>query len=240
MKQHLLSVFTGLALAGTLFLSPATLRAQDDKKEEKKEEKPAEEGKKNEEKKEGEDRELSDEEQEKLQAEQEAEELAKIKKMLEVFKSLEGEWVGEEKVEYNNDLPGQETKKAVTWKDEWKGFFSDAGRYFKMTGKTDGKIKSTYEWTVTYDADNEEYRAWSFGSNGWGEYTGELADDGKAVSWLKIREGDEIDIEDTFELRADGNKCSASGETLLVTKDGKKKVNYAKQSSSYTRRKIEI
>ena len=112
-----------------------------------------EEGKKEDDKDE-EQRELTEEEQEKLQAEQEAEELAKIKKMLDVFKPLEAEWVGEEKVEYNSELPGQENKKAVTWKDEWKGFYTDAGRYFKMTGKTDGKIKSTYEWTGSDDSDN--------------------------------------------------------------------------------------
>lgn len=169
----------------------------------------------------------------------EATETAEIKEKLAVFKSLEGEWTGEEKIEYNPELR-RDGKAIVKWKDEWKGFYTNEGRYFEMTGQTKGEVASTYHWYVTYDTENSEFRAWSFGSNGWGEYSGQLSDDHKAVLWEKTKEGEEVDIADTFELRADGDKCTASGETKIVSKDGRNSRNYAKQSSSYTRKKIEI
>lgn len=169
----------------------------------------------------------------------EKEELAAINAKLAVFKSLEGEWTGEEKIEYNPELR-KDDKTEVKWKDEWKGFFTNEGRYFEMTGKTKGEVESTYHWYVTYDVQNEEFRAWSFGSNGWGEYTGQLTDDNKAVLWEKNKEGEQVDISDTFELRAKGDKCTATGETKIVSKDGRISRNYAKQNSSYTRKKIEI
>jgi hypothetical protein len=162
-----------------------------------------------------------------------------IREKLSVFKALEGEWIGEEVISYNAELRN-DGKTEVRWKDEWKGFYTNEDRYFEMTGKTKGDVDSTYHWYVTYDTENEEYRAWSFGSNGWGEYKGQLADDGKAVTWEKRREGEQVDIEDTFELRATGDKCKASGETKIVSKDGSISRNYATQKSSYTRKKIEI
>lgn len=170
---------------------------------------------------------------------EEAAEMAEINEKMAVFKTLEGEWAGEEKIEYNPEFR-LDGKKGVNWKDEWKGFYTNDGRYFEMTGRTKGEVNSTYHWYVTYDTENNEFRAWSFGSNGWGEYSGQLTDDRKAVLWEKSREGEQADINDTFELRADGDKCTASGETKLVSKDGRTSRNYAKQSSSYTRKKIEI
>jgi hypothetical protein len=171
----------------------------------------------------------------------EKEEAAKLKKMMAVFKSLEGEWVGKEKIDYNNELPGFKNKPDVEWNDEWKGFYTQNGRYFEMTGKTDGEMASTYHWYVTYDAGDEEYRAWSFGSTGYSEFSGELSDDGKSVLWTKFTDGGVNNLEDTFELRADGNKCKASGEMNIVSPDNEEvKINFYKQSSSYTRKKVEI
>ncbi len=163
-----------------------------------------------------------------------------IKEKLAVFKTLEGEWVGEETIDYNPEFRKPGAPETVKWKDEWKGFFTNDSRYFEMTGKTSGEVTSTYHWYVTYDNENEEYRAWSFGSNGWGEYKGQLTDDGKAVLWEKSREGESVDITDTFQLRGKGDKCTAAGETKIVSKDGSVSRNYAKQHSLYTRKKIEI
>ena len=172
--------------------------------------------------------------------EAEAKQSADIKAKLAVFKSLEGEWVGEETIDYNEEMRRPEAPKTVKWKDEWKGFFTNDSRYFEMTGKTSGSVNSTYHWYVTYDTENEEYRAWSFGSNGWGEYSGQLTDDGKAVHWEKSREGENMDMTDTFELRGKGDKCTAAGETKFTSKDGSISQVYAKQHSLYTRKKIEI
>jgi hypothetical protein len=178
-----------------------------------------------------------------LEAEEKAaekEEADTITAKLAVFKTLEGEWVGEESIDYNPEFRKPGAPETVSWKDEWKGFYTNENRYFEMTGKTAGKVNSTYHWYVTYDTQGEEYRAWSFGSNGWGEYKGQLTDDGKAVRWEKSREGDSVDINDTFELRGKGDKCTASGDTKIASKDGSVSRNYAKQHSIYTRKKIEI
>ncbi len=176
------------------------------------------------------------------QAEQEAEtkEAADVKEKLAVFKTLEGEWIGEESIDYNPDFRKPNAPNKTSWKDEWKGFYTNDSRYFEMTGKTSGKISSTYHWYVTYDTSNEEYRAWSFGSSGWGEYKGHLTDDGKAVLWEKGREMENADMAETFELRAKGDQCTANGETKVVSKDGSVSQNYAKQHSKYIRKKISI
>lgn len=230
MKTSILSRIFAFALCCSLF--PAALRAQNAKpdapeSEKKEAPEPAEK-----EQKDGD----GEAQQEKNR---EAAEMAEINKKMAVFKSLEGEWTGEEKIVYNKELR-RDGKEEVKWKDEWKGFYTNEGRYFEMTGKTKGEVNSTYHWYVTYDTENSEFRAWSFGSNGWGEYTGQLADDNKAVVWEKSKEGEEVDISDTFELRANGDECKANGETKIVSKDGRLSRNYAKQSSSYTRKKIEI
>ena len=233
MKISLLS--RTLTLVVCCALAPLALIAQDAKPAE--DAKPAAEPEK---KEEAPPAEAEDKDAEaKQDKEREAVEMAEINKKMAVFKSLEGEWTGEEKIVYNKELR-RDGKEEVKWKDEWKGFYTNEGRYFEMTGKTKGEVTSTYHWYVTYDTENSEFRAWSFGSNGWGEYTGQLADDSKAVVWEKSKEGEEVDVSDTFELRANGDECKANGETKIVSKDGRLSRNYAKQSSSYTRKKIEI
>jgi hypothetical protein len=221
MNRQLLTIAAALVFGSLSSISP--LCAQDADKDTKPEPKA-----------ESQDNADSEETAEEKAAEQKETEALRAK--LAVFKSLEGEWIGEEAVDYNPEF----RKESVKWKDEWKGFFTNEGRYFEMTGKTAGKVNSTYHWYVTYDTENEEYRAWSFGSNGWGEYKGQLTEDGKAVLWEKSREGESVDISDTFELRGKGDKCTASGETKIVSKDGSVSRNYAKQHSLYTRKKISI
>ena len=226
MKSKLLTLTLALIFAN--IIAPNFVSAQDADKEAKPEPK----------------EEATDEDEAKQQAEEEKEaekqDAAAIKEKLAVFKSLEGEWVGEETIDYNPEFRKPGAPETVKWKDEWKGFFTNDSRYFEMVGKTAGQVVSTYHWYVTYDNENEEYRAWSFGSNGWGEYKGQLADDGKAVLWEKSREGESVDITDTFQLRGKGDKCTAAGETKIVSKDGSVSRNYAKQHSLYTRKKIEI
>lgn len=230
MKTKFLSLTLGLLMAGTF--SPVNGFAQDADKDKDKKPEAEEKG----------DNSAEEEDEDSPEAEKKAaeEDLAIIKSKLEVFKTLEGEWTGREQVSYTGELRKDGKDKVVKWKDEWKGFFTNAGRYFEMTGKTEGEVESTYHWKVTYDTDKEEYRAWSFGSNGFGEYTGQLTDDGKAVLWENHKEGDAIDIHDTFELRAKGDKCTATGETKFVSKDGQNSRTYANQNSIYTRKKIEI
>lgn len=234
MRKTILPIFLGLAAAG--WLGMQSICAQDAPKkgpnniEEAEEEKPKA-------KPEAEESEKSEAEQEKEAMEKE---LAQVRKMLAVFRTLEGEWTGTEKIEYNHEIEDFKDRKAKTWHDEWKGFYTQEGRFFEMTGKTDGDMVTTYHWYVTYETEAKEYRAWNFGTTGFSEYVGELSDDGKAVVWSKTTEGAQMSIEDTFELRADGNRCSAKGETRFVSKDGQTSIDYAKQSSSYTRKKIEI
>jgi hypothetical protein len=226
MKIHPISrpLWLTLTLTASLLISfPSSVQAQE---EEKKPAAPEEQ-----------DDGKSDEQKEK---EAQEKDLKQVRKMLQVFRSLEGEWTGSEKITYNKELPALKDKKEKEWKDEWKGFYTQDGRFFEMTGKSDGDLSSTYHWYVTYDSENEEYRAWNFGSHGFSEYTGELSDDGKAVVWSKVSEGEEVDVEDTFELRGDGNRCTAKGETKIISKDGRTTVNYAEQNSTYTRKKIEI
>jgi hypothetical protein len=225
MKRHLLPFAAALILCSIPSLSP--LSAQDAEKEAK----PAPKA---------ETQESSESEESAEEKAAEQKETATLQAKLAVFKSLEGEWIGEEAVDYNPEFRKEGAPASVKWKDEWKGFFTNEGRYFEMTGKTAGKVNSTYHWYVTYDTENEEYRAWSFGSNGWGEYKGQLTDDGKAVLWEKSREGESVDISDTFELRGKGDKCTASGETKIISKDGSVSRNYAKQHSLYIRKKISI
>lgn len=232
--------FTLTCLLGLiLHFQSASLFAQDEKPKPAAEEPDKEKPKTREAPKKEQAKEDADQAEEQAEADLEKAETAAIAAKLSVFKSLEGEWTGEEKIEYNEQLYKGKNN-VVKWKDEWKGFFTNKGRYFEMTGKTKGDVESTYHWYVTYDTQNEEFRAWSFGSNGWGEYVGQLTDDSKAVLWEKNREGEEVDITDTFELRATGDKCTASGETKIVSKDGRISRNYAKQNSSYTRKQIEI
>jgi hypothetical protein len=216
MKIRLLAPLFAIGLG--FALQPAVVFAQDQQPEV--EEKSAEEHKADDEKAEKEDKE-------------------KVTKMMKVFKALEGEWTGKEKVEYNNEIPGQKNKPDAAWDDTWKGFFTQNGRYFEMEGATSGALASTYKWVVTYDSGDDIYKAWSFGTTGFSEYTGELSDDKKSVIWTSFREGENFDMEDTFEFQVDGNSCKASGENVLKFSNGGT-INYSTHTSSYTRKKVEI
>jgi hypothetical protein len=120
------------------------------------------------------------EEFKKRMKEEEKESNATIRKMLRVFKPLEGEWTGTEKVEHV-EKPFQPLDKE--WKDEWKGFFTVDGRYFEMTGQTSGEETTTYRWVCTWDVKEEQYKAWYFGETSQTLYTGDLSKDGKYVIW---------------------------------------------------------
>jgi hypothetical protein len=249
MKSKPLSVIAAFLTAS--LLAGMAVSAQDKKEESKPKEEKAEESKKEEakeEKKEENQEEESAEEDEQNPSAEELEKQSKeakekdkatLAKMMAVFKSLEGEWIGQEKVDYNEQFPGNKNRKDISWDDEWKGFYTQEGRYFEMTGKTSNGEDSTYHWYVTFDSDDDIYRAWNFGTGGYGEFTGELSDDGKSVIWTRLSSGEMTNVEDTFELRAEGGKCKAKGEVNLVSPGGDK-LNYSKQSSSYTRKKLEI
>ncbi len=182
----------------------------------------------------------SKEDHEKEDAESEQKDKETTVKMMKVFKALEGEWKGKETVDYNNELPGMKNKPDMEWEDTWRGFYTQGGRYFEMEGETKGKLASTYRWMVTYDSGEETYRAWSFGSTGFSQYDGELSKDGKSVVWTHTNEMEAMDVKDTFEFRVDGNSCEASGETLLMSKDGENSQSYSEHKSTYTRKKVEI
>jgi hypothetical protein len=221
-------LFPVLALALGIGFAPFSL-AQDEKKDNNEDEEELQ----GIEEKSAEDHEKEDEESE-------AKDKEETIKMMKVFKSLEGEWTGKEVVDYNNDLPGLKNKPDKEWNDTWKGFFTQEGRYFEMTGATTGKMASTYHWTVTYDSNDNEFKAWSFGSTGYSEYEGELSDDGKSVKWSHSNELEIMDVEDTFEFRVDGNSCKAKGETTLISKDGSNSQTYSTHTSTYTRKKVEL
>ncbi len=154
---------------------------------------------------------------------------AAVQKMLKVFKPLEGEWTGTEKVEHS-----EETLKPLDkeWKDEWKGFFSMEGTYFEMNGKTQGEDPTEYRWICTWDESEETYKAWYFGVNGQTLYIGELSEDGKHVIWTT--ESEENNSSTKFTMIADGDRVKCNGKDLLNGRI------WSRQTSSYTRKKVAI
>lgn len=210
MKSRLLSLLTS-ALAATFLIAAPAAFAQDEKDDQ--EEAPP----------------FNAEEFKKRMKEQEKEAKETVHKMLKVFKPLEGEWTGTEKIEHT-----EEPLKALDkeWKDEWKGFFTMEGTYFEMTGKTQGDESTEYRWICTWDVSEETYKAWYFGVNGQTLYTGELSDDGKHVIWTT--ENEENNSSTKFSMIPDGDRVKC---------DGKDRLNgriWSRQSSSYTRKKVAI
>jgi hypothetical protein len=213
MKSRLLSILTAALAASFLIAAPAAY-AQDD------EDAPAPSPEELRER-------LKEWQQESKKKSKEAKET--IHKMLKVFKPLEGEWTGDEKVEHTEE-PYKALDKA--WKDEWKGFYTMEGVYFEMTGKTQGDEATEYRWICTWDVTEETYKAWYFGVNGQTLYTGELSKDGKHVVWTT--ESEENDSSTVFSMIPDGDRVKC---------DGKDRMNgriFSRQSSSYTRKKVAI
>ena len=161
--------------------------------------------------------------------EEEKEAKATIHKMLKVFKPLAGEWTGTEKVEHR-DEPFKVLDKE--WKDEWKGFFTVDGLYFEMTGQTQGEESTTYRWVCTWDVKEEAYKAWYFGETGNTVYTGALSSDGKHVTWTF--ENEESQSVTKFSMIPDGDRVKCSGTDKLRGE------LFSRQSSSYTRKKVEL
>lgn len=213
-------------LAAAFAVSFQPLSAQD-----KKEEQPAEEqsDEAEEEEEEAAPGEFDAEEFKKKLKEDEKEANDTIRKMLKVFKPLEGEWTGTEKVEHSDERFKPMDKE---WKDEWKGFYTVDGRYFEMTGQTKGEESTTYRWVCTWDVKDETYKAWYFGETSQTLYTGELSDDGKVVEWTV--ENEENASQTKFKMVAEGDRVKCSGTDKLQGR------LWSRQSSSYTRKKVEI
>lgn len=152
-----------------------------------------------------------------------------IRKMLKVFKPLAGEWTGTEKVEHV-----EEGLKALDkeWKDTWKGFYTVDNRYFEMTGQTEGEEPTSYRWVCTWDVREETYKAWYFGETSQTLYTGDLSGDGKHVIWTVENEANESQTK--FSMIPDGDRVKCSGTDRV---NGEL---WSRQTSSYTRKKVEL
>lgn len=224
MKRLLLRPFA-LVLGVVLAAAAPCVIAQDDSKpgpaEQEKEEPEAEEAPVPEE--------FDAEEFKEQLKEQEEEEKAQVATMMKVFKPLEAEWTGTEKIEHE-DEPLKALDKS--WKDEWKGFYTFGGRYFEMTGQASGENSSAYRWICTWDTAAEVYRAWYFGDNAQNQYVGQLSDDGKHIVWKTRGQNGSTS---QFEMIADGDRVTCRGVDRAP--GGRP---FSKQSSSYTRRKLEL
>ena len=222
MKLHFIRPLFIAALAAAFAATFHPLQAQDKKEEKPAEEQPAEE----EESAEGE---FNADEFKQRMKEEEKEANEAIRKMLKVFKPLEGEWTGTEKVEHRDARFKPMDKE---WKDEWKGHFTVDGRYFEMTGQTKGEESTTYRWVCTWDAKEETYKAWYFGETSQTLYTGELSEDGKHVNWTV--ENEENASQTKFSMIPDGDRVKCSGTDKIGGR------LWSQQSSSYTRKRVEI
>jgi hypothetical protein len=232
MKTTFLRPLFVAALSAAFALTFPSLRAQDKKedapREEKKDgDKPSKEKEEETEQEDGE--EFDAEEFKKRMKDEEKESNEIIRKMLRVFKPLQGEWTGTESIEHAETKYKSLDKK---WKDEWKGFYTVDGRYFEMTGQTQGEESTSYRWVCTWDVKEEAYKAWYFGETSQTIYTGELSRDGKYVVWT-------VENEDTlsstkFSMIADGDRVKCSGTDRIRNRV------WSRQSSSYTRKKVEI
>jgi len=152
-----------------------------------------------------------------------------IRKMLKVFKPLAGEWTGTEKVEH-----ADEGLKALDkeWKDTWKGFYTVDGRYFEMTGQTEGEEPTSYRWVCTWDAREDAYKAWYFGETSQTLYTGELSNDGKHVVWSVVDE--DSGTQTKFSMIPDGDRVKCSGTDRIGGQ------LWSRQASNYTRKRVEL
>lgn len=165
---------------------------------------------------------------EKMKVKEEADKATTLK-MMKVFVSLEGEWIGREELNFEDPA-----EKDLKWKDQWKGTFIMGTKYFEMAGKTEGEeMNSEYKWICTYDPDVQRYRAWYFGENAVNQYTGMLSEDGKHVVW---RSRSPISgAESEFTMEADGNRVKCRGTDKLVDGD-----LFSTQTSEYTRKRVDI
>ena len=214
MKNQLLSLIVA-ALAAIFTLTPAILPAQDDQDEEA-----------------GPSKEERERQLEELKKKNKAEEKladATVRKMLKVFKPLAGEWTGTEKVEHSDEALKLLDKE---WKDTWKGFYTVDGRYFEMTGQTEGEESTSYRWICTWDVREETYKAWYFGEISQTLYTGVLSGDGKHVIWSMENEAN--NSETKFSMIPDGDRVKCSGTDKFGGQ------LWSRQSSSYTRKKVEL
>ncbi len=215
MKTTLLRLLSLAACTATFVCTTLPVRSQDQPvQEEESEEAPQK---------------LTPDEAKKRYKELEKAQNAEIRKMLKVFTALEGEWTGKEKIEHT-----EEEDKAfdIAWNDVWKGFFTMEGRYFEMTGQTDGENASTYRWVCTWLPAEESYQAWYFGETTQTLYTGELSSDGKYVIWTRTDEVTEAETK--FSMIPEGDRVKCAGTDR---KDGRVS---SRQSSSYTRKKVEL
>jgi len=222
MKTILLRLLTSTAFAAFLVSTATPLRAQDNKKAAQEEDESSDE-------EDAPQKEFNPEQFKKENKERTKKNEEEIRKMLKVFKTLEGEWTGTEKIEHSDD---QFKALDESWKDTWKGFFTVDGRYFEMTGQTDGAQNTSYRWICTWVPSEETYKAWYFGETGQTLYTGELSSDGKYVIW-SVENEDET-TQTKFSMIADGDKVKCSGTDRI---EGKV---FSRQSSSYTRKKVEL
>lgn len=246
MKTQFLRPLFIAALAAVFAGSHPLSLAQDEKKEdapkeEKKEDAPQPDKEKEKEKQGDDEAEDDGDDEEEARPELDVEELkrrsqeeqkardADVRKMLTVFKPLEGEWTGEEKIEHREERFKPFDK---AWKDTWRGFYTVDGRYFEMTGQTEGDEKTSYRWVCTWDSRDEAYKAWYFGETSQTVYTGELSKDSKYVIWSV--EDEETDTETKFSMIADGDRVKCSG----TDRSGGRIVS--RQSSNYTRKRVEL
>lgn len=225
MKNSLLSLSVAV-LTAAFALSLPVVRAQDKKDEAPKSEETEEEEESTDEE---EAPKFDAEEFKKKSKEDEKERNATIRRMLRVFKSLEGEWTGTEKVEHRDERLKALDKE---WKDQWKGFYTVDGRYFEMTGQTEGEESTSYRWVCTWDVREEAYKAWYFGETSQTVYSGELSKDGKYVIWTV--EDEENGSQTRFSMIPDGDRVKCSGTDRLGGQI------WSRQTSSYTRKKVEI
>jgi hypothetical protein len=236
MKTKLIRPLFATVLAAAVACTVSPLSAQEEKKDdapkEEKQDEKKDETPKNEKQEAdpAEERpEFDPEEFKKKSKEDEKERNATIRKMLRVFKPLEGEWTGTEKVEHRDDRFKSLDKE---WKDVWKGFYTVEGRYFEMTGQTEGDESTSYRWICTWDAKEETYKAWYLGETSQTLYTGELSDDGKYVVWSYVDE--ENGTQTRFSMIADGDRVKCSGTDRIAGQ------LWSRQSSSYTRKRVEL
>lgn len=196
----------------------------DGEKEKEKEKKPKEQYPED-----GAEEELTPEQFQQKMKEKEAEDKATVAKMMKVFTPLEGEWIGQEELKFED--PANPTLK---WKDQWKGVFTMGTRYFEMTGKTAGEdMNSEYKWICTYDTEIQRYRAWYFGDNAINQYVGMLSEDGKHVVWRTRSRL--TGSESEFTMEAEGNRVKCHGTDTLPNGD-----LWSTQTSEYTRKRVDI
>jgi hypothetical protein len=102
-----------------------------------------------------------------------------VKEKMSIFRAYEGEWEGVQKYAEVEGKPAFESK------DTFTGKFVLDDMYFEMAGKSEYPSGvSSYRWMITFDAFQQNYRAWTFGSNGIvTEWTGEYKDAHKEMIW---------------------------------------------------------